>query len=328
MKVAIVLAAVILVSGFASSVDLGNLWSAWKLKYNKEYEDARVEAQRFKTFIENYKIITAWNANPENTARLSLNAFADLTREEFAALYTGDATSEYDNLNVEYASYDSDVPDSWDWRTKGAVTPVKNQGQCGSCWAFAAVATIEGLYFINGNPLTSFSEQQIVDCDTNNNGCGGGLSYIAYAYVAKMGLETESDYPYQAKAGSCLYNAAKAIQNVTTGAGFVTPRNPDAIKAQAVQQPLVVSIEADQSVFQFYSGGVITSGCGMSLNHAVTLVGYGAYDGQDAFTIKNSWGTDWGVQGYVYISTSTQYNAGFGACGILTRPVFPKGLNN
>jgi len=204
MKVAIVLAAVILVSGFASSVDLGNLWSTWKLQHNKEYEDAHTEAHRFKTFIENYKFITAWNANPENTARLSLNAFADLTREEFAALYTGDVSAHVDNLeNVEYASINADFPDSWDWRPKGAVTPVKNQGQCGSCWAFAAVATIEGLYFLNGHPLTSFSEQQVVDCDTANSACNGGLSYIAYNYISKMGLETESDYPYKAKKQSC-----------------------------------------------------------------------------------------------------------------------------
>jgi len=260
---------------------------------------------------------------------LALNKFADLTNEEFGAIYANAKPAPEvvveENL-VSFSDVD-DIPSSWDWRDKGAVTPIKNQEQCGSCWAFATVATTEGLYFLNGNTLTSFSEQQIVDCDTGGDGCGGGWPYQAMAYVAKSGLETEAEYPYTGVNGQCKYNEADAIKTGVTGAGFVTPKSPEDLMAAIVQQPVAIIVEADQDAFQLYSTGVITTGCGVSLDHAITAIGYGPYDNQGAFTVKNSWGTDWGVQGYVYISNSTQYNSGLGACGIFSQPQFPKGLS-
>jgi len=302
--------------------DLGNLWSQWKIQNNKDYADAETDALRFTVFSANWVVVQDWNA-AGNSAVLALNQFADLTNEEFGALYTGAKAAPEDvvEANIQDATVES-VPTSWDWRTKGAVTPIKNQQQCGSCWAFATVATSEGLYQINGNTLTSFSEQQIVDCDTTCDGCDGGWPYLAMAYVAKTGLETETEYPYAGVDQKCAYNKADAITTGVSGAAFVTPKSPQALFAAVYQQPVAIIVEADQNAFQLYSTGIITTGCGTALDHAITAVGYTP----TYFIVKNSWGTTWGQAGYVYISSSTQYNGGLGACGIFSQPQYPKGL--
>jgi C1A family cysteine protease len=320
--------ALIVVSAAFGQDDLKDLWASWKQQYGKEYQDEVTEGVRFGIFSSNYERIQAWN-NAGNTATLALNKFADLTNEEFGALYTGAFPTPSNIQDAGIVELDETaIPDTWDWRTQGAVTPVKNQGQCGSCWAFSTVACIEGLNKINGNTLTSFSEQQVVDCDKTCYGCDGGWPYLGFQYVATSGLETESDYPYTAETGTCNYNSGEADKNLDTGSSFVTPKNPTALKTAIYQQPVSVIVEADQDAFQFYSSGVITTGCGTALDHAITAIGYGTYSGQDAFWIKNSWGTDWGVEGYVYISTSTTYNSGLGACGVLSEPQYPKGIKN
>jgi len=218
---------------------------------------------------------------------------------------------------------DDEVSTSWDWRDHGAVTPIKNQGQCGSCWAFATVATTEGLYEINGNTLTSFSEQQIVDCyKAPDEGCNGGIPADAIAYVEKTGLETESDYPYTGVNGKCNVDSSKIVQTGVTGSKGVTARSPTALFAAVNQQPVVIVVEADQNVFQLYTSGTITTGCGVALDHAITAVGYTP----EYFIVKNSWGTSWGMNGYLQISSSTDYNSGLGACGIFSQPIYPTGL--
>jgi len=255
-----------------------------------------------------------------------MNLFADLTSEEFGAMYTGAREAPADVVAANTVEIESvgTVPTSWDWRQEGAVTPIKNQGQCGSCWAFATVATTEGLYFLNKHPLTSFSEQQIVSCDTTCAGCNGGWPYLAMAYVASKGLETEAQYPYTSPpTGQCKFNSANAVQTGVTGAAFVTPKNQQALFAAVYQQPTAIIVEADQSAFQLYTSGIITTGCGVQLDHAITAVGYTP----TYFIVKNSWGTTWGQEGYVYISSSTQYNNGLGACGIFSQPQYPKGLS-
>jgi len=214
-------------------------------------------------------------------------------------------------------------PTSVDWRTKGAVTPVKDQGQCGSCWTFSTTGVLEGFNFINTGKLVSFSEQQIVDCDIGTDqGCNGGWPYDALVYAGKHGLETEQDYPYKAVDGKCKYDKSKST-STNSGYKFVTPKSADDLKPAIATMPVSVLIEADQNVFQFYSSGVIKSGCGASLDHAVLAVGYGSVSGTDAFIVKNSWNTSWGDKGYVYIATDPTANSGHGVCGILSQPVIP-----
>jgi len=214
------------------------------------------------------------------------------------------------------------LPESVDWRTKGAVTPIKNQGQCGSCWTFSTTGVLEGNYFLQHQKLLSFSEQQIVDCDTKdgNEGCDGGWPYLAVKYAAENGLELEDDYPYKAVDGTCKFDSSKATQ-VAKGYAFVTANSTDALLTALVDSPVSVLIEADQDVFQFYTTGVIHANCGSSLDHAVLAVGYEKRGIYQAFIVKNSWGTSWGASGYVYISTTQKVNNGAGVCGILSQPL-------
>jgi len=209
------------------------------------------------------------------------------------------------------------LADEVNWVTKGAVTKVKNQGQCGSCWAFSTTGAVEGAEFLAGGQLESYSEQQLVDCSTSfgNMGCNGGLMDYAFKYIETNPLELEADYPYTARDGSCHYVKTKGVGKVKSYAD-VTPNQVAALKAAVTQQPVAIAIEADQSAFQMYTSGVITKGCGTQLDHGVLAVGYGTENGVDYFLVKNSWGAGWGDQGYVKIGTNN-------VCGILMAASYP-----
>ena len=311
--------------GFAAAIkadSYSNLWSAWKTQHKKTYTNAE-EIIRYGIFVENILKIARLNAE-NDSAKYALNKFADLTATEFKAKHATGAFFEPHRKYVAANSVSSPIrnlPDSIDWRAKGAVTPVKDQGQCGSCWTFSTTGVLEGFYFVNNGKLLSFSEQQIVDCDTDQNeGCNGGWPYLAVEYAASKGLELESDYPYTAQDGSCNYNKAKAV-TVAGGYKFVTSNSTDQLKAALVNGPVSVLIEADQDSFQFYSSGVIRKNCGADLDHAVLAVGYEKVGLYEAFIVKNSWGTSWGSDGYVYIGTTQTQNKGQGVCGILAQPL-------
>jgi len=233
----------------------------------------------------------------------------------------GFADEDIAHVQANTKKFDSHaLPASVDWRPKGVVTPIKNQGQCGSCWTFSTTGVLEGFYALNHGKLLSFSEQQIVDCATSAGyGCEGGWPYLAVTYAAQEGLELESEYPYTAQDGTCQYQASDAT-HTNAGYTFVGTNSVDDLMAAIVTMPVSVLIEADEDVFQFYTSGIISTGCGASLDHAVLAVGYDS----TAFIVKNSWGTSWGDQGFVYISTDGSANAGAGVCGILSQPLVPK----
>jgi cathepsin L len=198
---------------------------------------------------------------------------------------------------------------------------VKNQGQCGSCWAFSTTGAVEGAEFVATGTLNSFSEQQLVDCAGGiygNQGCNGGLMDNAFKYIEKYGLQSEASYPYIAKKNrKCKYDASK-VDGTVKSYTDVKVNDPAQLKAALVLSPVSVAIEADQYAFQGYTGGVITSGCGTSLDHGVLAVGYGTESGQDYFLVKNSWGASWGVNGYVKIGAGSS-----NVCGILSAASYP-----
>ena len=214
------------------------------------------------------------------------------------------------------------------WVDAGAVTPVKDQGQCGSCWAFSSTGSLEGAHFVATGELLSFSEQQLVDCAGiryGNMGCNGGLQTYAYNYYeAGHNAMLESEYPYTSgttlKSGSCEYDASSATGVAVTDYTNVTPNSQSQMKAALQQGPLAVAIEADKFVFQTYKSGVLSSSkCGTNLDHAVLAVGYGSEDGQDYWLVKNSWNTTWGDQGYIKLAMDDSS----GTCGVQEDPQLP-----
>lgn len=231
------------------------------------------------------------------------------------------------------------LPNQVDWRAKGVVTPVKDQGQCGSCYSFSNTGALEGAYALRYGHLESFSEQQIVDCSLTSNGginygCDGGYIGETMDWISKYGgLCSESSYPYVSgttqKAGTChrcdLVNGSRIVSYTN-----VQQASDLAMMTALVNQPVSVAVEADQRSFQLYSSGVFTGSCGTNLDHAVLLVGYGTdSNGLDYYILKNSWGLSWGDKGYMYIGrgndpkTGTPYNKGRGQCGVLMEGVFP-----
>jgi len=327
MQKILLLIVLVAIAGFASAAtteELKSLWTAWKSYHKRQYSPIE-DASRFEIFVDNYYKVIIHNAENEDP-KLGLNKFADLSGSEWKSMYTGGAFFE-DNQKIVAESTKTldvvgDLPDSFDWRPKGAVTPIKDQGQCGSCWTFSTTGTLEGFYFINNGSLLSFSEQQIVDCDTDCYGCNGGWPYLAVQYAGINGLEEEADYPYTAQDGTCNYDASKTIKT-NNNYTFITPNSSDSLKAAIVNMPVSVVIEADQNAFQLYKSGTIWRACGSQIDHAVLAVGYGKQGIFDAFIVKNSWGTTWGDEGYVYIAVNEKANNGLGVCGILSQPVVP-----
>merc|ERR1719428_1210130 len=204
----------------------------------------------------------------------------------------------------------SELAASVDWVSKGAVTKVKDQGQCGGCWSFAATGGLEGAWELASGSLVSLSEQQFVDCSKQNSGCNGGLMETAFSWARSQEIATESSYSYTARDGSCKSSFTQAIPR--GGVTGYKNANGNALTSALQGRPVSVAIQADQSVFQHYSGGTIKSGCGSQLDHGVTAVGVNS-DG--SIKVKNSWGSSWGANGYVNIATSQ--------CGITTDASYP-----
>jgi len=227
----------------------------------------------------------------------------------------------------------TNVPESIDWVNNGAVTPVKNQGQCGSCWSFSTTGALEGAYYIKNGVLDSFSEQQLVDCDTRKNGgkdmgCNGGLMDNAFSWIEKNGgLCTEEDYAYTSgttkTAGTCDTSCTVVSGSEIISYTDVKANSDNDMMSALAQQPVSIAIQADQKDFQLYNSGVFTGSCGTKLDHGVLVVGYGSLDGEDYYRVKNSWGTTWGDNGYIYLGRGDKFNNGSGQCGMLMQASYP-----
>jgi len=317
-----------LLGTFASNSS--GFWN-WVHQHGKVYSTMNEVAFRQAVWEHNIRTIDEHNAQP-HTWRMSVNRFADLTPYEFQQYYVSGGFSNFDEQSRLH-SYNrfvwrnnATLPASVDWTTQGAVTPVKNQGQCGSCWAFSTTGSLEGAFFLANGTLLSLSEQQLVNCagSTGNQGCNGGLMDDAFDYIHNNGgITSESNYPYTAQDGVC--DTTKEHQVVATLRSHTdVPTNSDAALMNAIaQQPVSVAVEADQSSFQFYASGVMTGSCGTNLDHGVLAVGYGTDNGQAYYKVKNSWGADWGEAGYIRLGRGTSYNGGSGQCGILLAASFP-----
>jgi len=257
---------------------------------------------------------------------MKLNQFADLMSHEFADLMNGYRHEQ--KVRGAGATHlplikEIQLPESMDWRTKGAVTPVKDQGQCGSCWAFSSTGSLEGQHFRKTGKLVSLSEQNLVDCSTSfgNDGCDGGLMDDAFKYVkANGGIDTETAYPYEAQDDTCRFNKADVG---ATDVGFmdVPEGDENALKeVVAVHGPVSIAIDASQQSFQFYHQGIYDDpNCSSTqLDHGVLAVGYGSEGGRDYWLVKNSWNTTWGDKGYIKIARNEN-----NVCGVASSASIP-----
>ncbi|KAJ3670893.1 hypothetical protein LUZ60_008319 [Juncus effusus] len=300
----------------------------WMAQYGRVYKDSSEKLRRFQIFKANAEYIESFNRAGNRTYTLGLNRFADLTADElksashlgFKPLQQSDQLNKDDKM-YKYADFE-DTPDSVDWRANGAVTAVKDQGNCGCCWAFSAVAAIEGITQISTGQLLSLSEQELLDCTENGNTCAGGRMTDAFNFVqSNNGIASESNYPYQLVQGQCKSDVSVVAS--ITGYENVPGNNEEALLKAVANQPVSVGIAADSQNFQQYSGGIFDDeNCGTNLNHAVTIVGYDTTsDGIKYWLAKNSWGTGWGEGGYIRVKRDV--DAPQGICGIAMIPSYP-----
>ncbi|XP_056848293.1 cysteine proteinase COT44 isoform X2 [Raphanus sativus] len=307
-------------------------WSAEHGKTNNNNGIINQQDERFSIFKNNLRFIDLHNENNKNaTYKLGLTIFANLTNDEYRRLYLGARTepvrriTKAKNVNMKYSAAvnDVEVPETVDWRQKGAVNAIKNQGTCGSCWAFSTAAAVEGVNKIVTGELISLSEQELVDCDRSyNQGCNGGLMDYAFQFIMKNGgLNTEQDYPYRGSNGKCnsLLNS-----RVVTIDGYedVPTEDETALKRAVSYQPVSVAIEAGGRVFQHYQSGIFTGKCGTTLDHAVVAVGYGSENGVDYWIVRNSWGIRWGEDGYIRMERNLAKSKS-GKCGIAVEASYP-----
>jgi KDEL-tailed cysteine endopeptidase len=294
-------------------------------RFEKRYNSMEEMETRFAIFRKNMINIISHNSDANQNFTMGVNQFTDLTPEEFRMMYVGGLKAEVGSYGCKtFSSSASGAPSTIDWRTKGAVTSVKDQGQCGSCWSFSSTGAVEGAWAISKGQLTDFSEQELVDCATGisygSHGCNGGQMEGAFKFVIENGQCTLSSYPYTAKDGTC--QKCTAVAHISS-CSDVKPNDQLSLKAAVAQQPVSVAIEADTRYFQSYSGGILdSSSCGTTLDHGVLTVGYGEENGQKYWLVKNSWGTTWGDKGYVKIARSDSTNDK-GICGIAMDPSFP-----
>ena len=352
----------------ANAIALLERFEKWSGEFRMEFRDSEHRADVFAKWAMNDKFIDETN-NKNLTYTVGHNQFSGMDRDEFRS-YLGlsgvpdrqplqmkklseikclyDCAEHHKEVsNVETIKCVSGcleeprqslrvraVPSSINWIKNGGVTPVKNQGQCGSCWSFSTTGSLEGAYFVKYGELVSFSEQQLVDCDNRKNGgkdmgCNGGLMDNAFTWIEKNnGLCTEASYPYVSgttkTAGTCQTTCSNVSKSKISKYTDVTANSDTDMMAAIANQPVSVAIEADQQSFQLYKSGVFTGTCGTNLDHGVLVVGYGTLSGQDYYIVKNSWGTSWGDAGYIYLGRGPQYNSGAGQCGVLMQASYPQ----
>jgi C1A family cysteine protease len=307
------------------------VWSDFTLfqnKYNKNYSVDEVFS-RFIIYKSNNEVIERHNNDASNTFKMAINKFSDLTPSEFKEMYVGKMyrSNDFGCISMGLDMEPQTDIDTFDWRTYNVVNPVRNQGQCGSCWAFATTANAESVWAIHTGHLYDLSEQYLVDCATGigyfNMGCDGGNMDSAFKYMINNKQCNESAYPYTSGVTESKGKCHSCNEFTTFSSCYdVMSSNQVALKLAVMQNPVVIGIEADTYYFQSYSSGILTSElCGTTIDHAVEIVGFGVDNGVKYWSVRNSWGDDWGEDGYFRI-LRTDSTDDAGICGLALEPSF------
>ena len=290
------------------------------------YKNELEELGRYSIWQSKKEFISEHNRHADSFGyTLKMNKFSDMEMDEINAKHKGLKMSTVTPSNTTKLFRmipGRKVASSVDWREQGAVTMVKDQGQCGSCWAFSATGSLEGQYYLKMNSLVSLSEQNLIDC-SNNHGCNGGLQEKAFNYIKDNGgIDTEQSYPYEAMDGQCRFSSSDIGATVTGYVSLASDDEDALMQAVSSIGPISVSIDASQKSFMHYSSGIYydkqCSSSRFSLDHAVLVVGYGTESGTDYWLVKNSWGEDWGLSGYIKMARNKNNN-----CGIATDALYP-----
>jgi C1A family cysteine protease len=301
-------------------------FDSWAQEFGQQYNGDDYQTRKA-IWEEKDAFINAENAKG-HTYTLGHNQFSAMTNDEFRALQGVKPRS--DRKTTAYLGqhqYNGEaLPDSVDWTTAGAVTAMKDQGQCGSCWAFSTTGSLEGANEIASGSLKSFSEQQFVDCagSYGNQGCNGGLMDDGFDYAEATSLCSETSYPYTAKDGSCTASSCTTAlpKGAVSGYKDVKANSKEDLMSAVAQQPVSIALDGAGSAFQSYKSGVLSGSCGSQLDHGVLAVGYGTESGTDYWLVKNSWGTAWGMDGYIKLIRGKRF-ASSGECGLLSEPSYP-----
>jgi cathepsin L len=322
------------------SCDHKGCFEDWKQAFGKTYPNEDENSRRFGIFMDNWRIVNDHNT-ADHSWKLGMNQFGDLTVDEFqmqvfgrlggCLLPKGDAMPSFD-INKQSAGVSAN-PATVDWTNVGGksyVTPVKNQGQCGSCWAFSTTGSMESRHAIkNGNTdsaITSLSEQELVDCSNaqGNQGCNGGLMDNAFKYIEKEnGLCSESEYKYTARDGTCKASTCGTHYDAISTYTDVKSDSTGDLETAVVAGPVSVAVDAGGTTWQLYKSGIVDGHCGVLLDHGVLAVGYDNSGSENYWRVKNSWGPSWGMNGYILICKDCNKNGNQGECGINKEPSYP-----
>jgi len=325
--VACLLSVALAASASFKNSELDSVWQSYKETYNKNYDQTHDRVRRF-VWESNLKRIQRHNLEHDmgqHGFTLGTNEYSDMSHDEFVSQMNGhqsNRTERHGSLFMAPINYQA--PDSVDWRKEGYVTPVKNQGQCGSCWAFSTTGSLEGQNFKKSGKLVSLSEQQLVDCaggKYGNQGCNGGLMDQAFSYIKdNKGIDTEPAYAYEGKDGKCRFKPADVGATDTGFVDVTSGSEDDLLKAVASVGPVSVAIDASHFSFQLYKHGVYEAPLCSStrLDHGVLVVGYGVLDGKAYWLVKNSWGSSWGMDGYIMMARNHK-----NMCGVATQASYP-----
>jgi C1A family cysteine protease len=307
MKQLIFLVTLFVVSVFAiaSETELRTQFLQFQKQYNKVYSSAHESERRFAIFKKNLQQAAEIQKRERGTAKYGMTKFSDLTPAEFRQFYlmpkSIHANKTYDSSRLVGNVPVPETPqDGMDWRDKGVISHVYDQGQCGSCWAFSATETVESYWKLCTHPLPSLSPQQVVDCDTTSYGCDGGWTEHAYNYlIGAGGQDSWKSYPYTAQDGTCRFKKTDVVAKIAKWV-YVTQSKDEKAMLNWVTSKGPMSVCVDAETWSSYQGGVVKT-CGKEIDHCVQVTGYSTESGVPAWHVRNSWGTDWGVSGYIYV---------------------------